>query len=147
MSAALLDVNVLVALFDPGHIHHEAAHRWLAAHSRQRWATCPITINGCIRVLSHPSYPTVRATPADVISHLRILCGKPAHEFWTDDVSLLDEARCRPSKIVSSNQLTDIYLLTLAVSRKGKLVTFDRSISIDAVPGSMNANLELLATS
>ena len=144
MNTALLDVNVLVALFDPGHVHHEAAHRWLASHSRQRWATCPVTVNGCIRVLSHPSYPTVRATPDDVISHLRTLCAKPAHEFWPDDISLLDEARCRPSKIRHANQLTDVYLLALTVSRKGKLVTFDRSISLEAVPGAGNANLELL---
>ena len=104
-----------------------------------------MTINGCIRVLSHPSYPTVRATFADVIAHLRIFCARPNHEFWSDDISLLDEARCRPSKIASSSQLTDIYLLALAVSRKGKLVTFDRGISIDVVPGSGAFNLELLA--
>lgn len=144
MSAALLDVNVLVALFDPGHVHHEAAHRWFAAHSRQRWATCPVTINGCIRVLSHASYPTVRATPAEVISRLRVLCGKPSHKFWPDDISLLDEARCRPSKIKSAAHLTDIYLLSLAVSRQGRLITFDRSISLEPVPGSSEANLERL---
>ena len=141
MSTVLLDVNVLVALFDPGHIHHEPAHRWFAAHSRQRWATCPITINGCIRVLSHPSYPTVHATPADVLVHLRTLCAKPAHEFWPDDISLLDEARCRPSKIRSSNHVTDTYLVALAVAHGGKLVTFDRSISVEAVPGARESSL------
>ncbi len=111
----------------------------------QRWATCPITINGCIRVLSHASYPTVRATPAEVMSHLRILCAKANHEFWPDDISLLDEARCRPSKVTNSSRLTDVYLLALAVSRKGNLVTFDRSISLDTVPGSAESSLELLA--
>jgi toxin-antitoxin system PIN domain toxin len=145
MSAALLDVNVLVALFDPSHIHHERAHRWLAAHSRQRWATCPITLNGCIRILSHPSYPTVRATPAEVIARLRVFCGKANHEFWPDDISLLDEARCRASKIANANQLTDVYLLALAVSKEGKLVTFDHGVSLEMVPGSATSHLEVLA--
>src|SRR5438874_7435904 len=92
------------------HVHHEGAHHWLAAHGRQRWATCPITINGCIRVLSHANYPTVRATAAEMISRLQTLCAKPNHEFWPDDISLLDEMRCRPLKITSSGQLTDVYL-------------------------------------
>ena len=146
MSSALLDVNVLVALFDPGHVHHERAHRWLAAHGRQPWATCPITVNGCIRVLSHPGYPMVRATPADVISHLRTFCEKSSHEFWSDDISLLDETRGRSRKITSAAQITDVYLLALAVARKGRLVTFDRAISLETVPGSTESNLEILGT-
>ena len=53
--ASLLDVNVLVALFDPDHVHHEAAHVWFAATRGAGWATCPLTENGVVRVLSNPS--------------------------------------------------------------------------------------------
>ena len=82
MSVALLDVNVLVALFDPKHDHHEDAHRWFGRNRRYGWATCPITINGCVRVLSHAAYPTVKATPAEVTAHLRRICLEPDHHFW-----------------------------------------------------------------
>jgi len=145
MSAALLDVNVLVALFDSAHLHHEAAHRWLASHGRRPWATCPLTINGCIRALSHPSYPTVRATAADVVARLRILCTRPLHEFWPDDVSLLDETKCRASRLAGATQVADVYLLSLAVSRHGRLVTFDRTIPLEAVPGAAASHIEVLA--
>ena len=77
MSIALLDVNVLVALFDPAHNNHEDAHRWFGRNRKHGWATCPITINGCIRVLSNPAYPTVEATPAGVAVRLRGLCSTP----------------------------------------------------------------------
>lgn len=141
---ALLDVNVLVSLFDPAHPNHEAAHRWLASHGKRPWATCPITINGCIRVLSHPGYPTVTATAAEVVSRLRILCARPNHEFWPDDVSFLEEARFRATKIAGPQQVTDIYLLGLAVAHGGQLVTFDRSIPIAPVVGAVASNLRLL---
>ena len=88
MSIALLDVNVLVALFDPAHVNHEDAHRWFGRNRRHGWATCPTTINGCIRVLSNPAYPTVEATPAEVAGRLRSLCSTTDHHFWEDSVSL-----------------------------------------------------------
>ena len=144
MSAALLDVNVLAALFDTEHLNHEAAHRWLGSHGRKPWATCPLTINGCIRVLSHPSYPTVRATAAEIVAHLRVLCARSSHEFWPDDVSMLDETRCRASRLTGAAQVTDVYLLSLAVSRKGRLVTFDRRIPLEAVPGAVASQMEVL---
>src|ERR1035437_4153513 len=99
MSIALLDVNVLVALFDPAHTNHEDAHQWFGRHRKYGWATCPIIINGCIRVLSNPAYPTVEATPAEVAGRLRSLCSTAAHHFWADSVSLMDEALFRPSMI------------------------------------------------
>lgn len=144
MSAALLDVNVLVALFDPAHPNHEAAHGWFGRHRKRGWATCPTTINGCVRVLSSPAYPSVEATPAEVISRLRTLCSSRDHVFWPDEVSLLDDALFRPPMIAGHRQTTDIYLLGLAVRRQGKLVTFDRSIPLRAVVGAESRHLELL---
>ena len=147
MSVALLDVNVLVALHDPSHPNYEDAHAWFKTHRKRGWATCPLTVNGCIRVLSNPSYPTVETTPGEVAVRLRVLCGAPDHHFWEDNISLLDESRFRPSLIPGHQMVTDIYLLALAVAHHGKLATFDRSIPIKPVVGAEPQHLELLGSS
>ena len=146
MSIALLDVNVLVALFDPAHPHHEDAHRWFGRNRRHGWATCPITINGCIRVLSSPAYPTVQATPEDVAGRLRQLCADTDYHFWPDSVSLLDESLFRTSAISGHSLITDAYLLGLAVRNHGRLATFDRSIPIKAVPTATPGNVVLIGS-
>ena len=143
MSVALLDVNVLVALFDPAHLHHEDAHRWFGPNRKHGWATCPITVNGCIRVLSNPAYPTVEATAGEVTDHLRSFCASPHHHFWTDSVSLLDDTLFRQSMISGHQKITDIYLLGLVVRNHGRLATFDRSIPLKAVHGAVPGNLVL----
>ncbi len=145
MSVALLDVNVLVALFDPAHRNHEEAHQWFSRNRRRGWATCPLTMNGCVRVLSNPAYPTVEATPAEVVARLRELCATPDHHFWSDSVCLKDEELFRPIAITGHHQVTDVYLLGLAVRLHGKLVTFDRSIPIRAVIGAGSHNLEVIS--
>ena len=146
MSVALLDVNVLVALHDPAHPNYEEAHAWFAAHRRRGWATCPLTIHGCVRVLSNPAYPTVDTTPWEVISRLRVLCAAPDHHFWEDSISLLDPARFRPAMIPGHGSITDLYLLALAVVHQGKLATFDRSIPLKAVVGAEPRHLERLGS-
>lgn len=146
MKAALLDVNVLVALFDPAHVDHEEAHRWFGAHRRRGWATCPITIAGCVRVLSNPAYPSVSATAAEVMSRLRSLCSASDHEFWAEGVCLLDGGLFRPEAIAGHRKITDAYLLGLAVRRKATLITFDRSIPLKAVIGAEEAHLRLLGS-
>jgi hypothetical protein len=146
MSIALLDVNVLVALHDPAHPNHEDAHRWFGRNRKRGWATCPVTVNGCVRVLSNPAYPTVAATPAEAASRLRILCAGPDHEFWSDSVSLLDESLFRPQAITGHQQIADIYLLGLAARHGGRLATFDRSIPLRAVVGAGPDRLELIGS-
>jgi uncharacterized protein len=144
MMPALLDVNVLVALFDPAHPNHDDAHRWFGQNRRRGWATCPLTVNGCIRVLSNPAYPSVEATAAEVVSRLRALCDSPWHQFWPDEVSLLDGTLFRQDKIAGHQKITDVYLLGLAFRRGGRLATFDRSIPLKAVIGATAGSLELL---
>ena len=146
MSIALLDVNVLVALFDPAHINHEGAHRWFGQNRKHGWATCPITINGCIRVLSSPAYPTEKATPAEMAGRLRSLCSTADHHFWADSVSLMEEALFRSSMIVGHQKITDAYLLGLTVRNHGRLATFDRSIPLKAVQGAGPGSLVLLGS-
>jgi len=144
MTPALLDVNVLVALFDPAHPNHEDAHRWFGRNRKHGWATCAVTINGCVRVLSSPSYPTVDATPAEAASRLRVLCGASDHLFWKESVSLLDETLFRLEAITGHRQVTDMYLLGMAIRNGGRFATFDRSIPLKAVRGAAPENLEVL---
>ncbi len=134
MKPALLDVNVLVALFDPDHVHHEAAHGWFGAEKPAGWATCPLTENGLIRVLSNPAYSTAPGRPADLADRLRAFRSSGHHAFWPDDASLCDSRVFTLS--VGHRQLTDVYLLGLARAHGGRLATFDRSIPLKAVRGA-----------
>lgn len=132
---SLLDVNVLVALFFPDHIHHDVAHDWFADHRHEGWATCPLTENGLIRVAcQQPSDdPVVR--PADVIVNLSRFCRDKLHRSWTDSVSLTDSSLFAPQFIGGHRQVTDVYLLGLAKKMGGRLATFDRTIPVKAVRG------------
>ncbi|HZU46244.1 MAG TPA: TA system VapC family ribonuclease toxin [Mycobacterium sp.] len=142
MTVALLDVNVLVALTWPNHVHHQAARRWFDAHSRAGWATTPITELGFVRVSSNKKVIPEAATPATALSVLRSLCALPGHEFWTDGARLVDPPFA-VDRIGAHQQLTDVHLAALAVSRKGKLVTFDRGIA-QALPPTSQAVVEVL---
>lgn len=144
MNVFLPDINVLIALFDPSHINHNEAHSWFGGNRKRGWATCPITVNGFVRVLSNPAYPSFAATLPEVVSHLRALCAAPEHVFWSDQVSLLDERLFRTGIIKGHRQITDVYLLGLAVAKGGILVTFDRSIPLKAVVNADAKNLHLL---
>ena len=137
---ALLDVNVLVALLDASHLHHRAARDWLGTHARQGWASCPLTQNGCLRILSLASYPNPQSTAA-VAQRLGQAAADASHTFWPDDCSLLEPGRMRWDRVLSSRQITDAYLLALATDHGGRLVTFDRGIAVDAVRGATAKNL------
>lgn len=141
MSIYLLDVNVLLALSDPMHIHHDAAHRWFSAKLRAGWATCPITENGFVRIASHPNYPNRPGDAAVVLSILRQFCAMEGHHFWAEDISLRDILH--PQALITHSQVTDIFLLAIAVHKAGKLATLDRRISPVAITGGAEA-LELI---
>jgi len=133
---ALLDVNFLVALFDPEHVHHESAHAWLAANRELPWASCPLTENGLVRILSNPDYPGRHTTLADAAHRLREFQASGEHVFWADTVSVCDEAVIDVRHLRGHRQVTDVYLLALAVANGGRLATFDRTIAIAAVPAA-----------
>jgi len=141
---ALLDVNVLVALFDPDHIHHEPAHHWFEDQRRFGWATCPLTENGLIRVLAHSAYSQSAVQPALILERLQAFCGSGGHSFWPDDVSLRDASLFRVGTPPSHRQVTDAYLLGLAVKHAGCLATFDRAISLAGVYGAAAQSLTLI---
>ena len=129
---SLLDANVLIALFDAAHHHHHAAHRWLSENRAAGWATCPLTQNACVRILSQPNYPG-RLTVSDISRRLRKAISAPDHQFWPDDLSLVDQTRFDHAQILTPKQLTDLYLLAIAVEKGGRLVTFDKGIPIGPV--------------
>jgi uncharacterized protein len=131
----LLDVNVLIALVDPTHVQHDAAHDWFAQHGRKAWATCPLTENGLVRVVGHARYPNSPGTPAAVLPLLATLRSLPGHAFWPDDISLLDTDRIDATRLLNSAQVTDSYLLALACAHGGQLASFDRRLVKDAVRG------------
>lgn len=129
---ALLDVNVLIALLDSAHTHHGVARAWLESNIGLGWASCPITQNGCVRIMSQQAYPGA-LPPAQVAERLGDAAATTHHAFWEDELSLLDRGALRWESILGSRQITDAYLLALAVRRGGRFVTFDRAVPLRAV--------------
>jgi hypothetical protein len=140
----LLDVNTLVALFDPEHVHHAGAHEWLAENRTLGWATCPLSENGLIRVISHPKYPGRRTSVEDAVERLARFRDSGTHTFWADSISFCDSGRLSLRHVRGHRQVTDVYLLALAVENGGRLVTFDRSILPETVAGASSRHLEIL---
>lgn len=137
---ALLDVNVLIALNDQAHVHHSIANQWMAQHMHLGWASCPLTQNGMLRIMSQSSY--LNAQPLkNLFGMLRRETQHAQHAFWPDDLSLLDATHIDADKLLSPNQLTDAYLLALAVKNKGRLITLDKRIPLNAVPGATPKHL------
>ena len=142
-AAALLDVNVLIALLDPMHVHHEPAHQWFAKRADLAWASCALTQNAVLRILGHPSYPNSPGAPAVVAIFLQRLIRHPRHQFWADSFSLLTAPEVQASALIDSAQIADTYLLALAVRQQGRLASFDRRLVTSAVAGGSDA-LELI---
>jgi uncharacterized protein len=140
---ALLDVNVLVALLDADHSLHPRATQWLENYARDGWASCPITENGCVRIMSHPGYPNALPVRA-VMERLAEAGASSFHEFWADDVSLLDAEVADSARIHGPRQITDVYLLALAVRHGGRFVTLDASVALDAVVGAEKSHVVVL---
>lgn len=140
---ALFDVNVLIALHDRDHVHHVRAAQWFEANIQQGWATCALTQNGCLRIMGQPGYSSPQPIVVLVVM-LQNSTQTAHHEFWSDEVSLLDSQQFQHGHIHSARQLTDLYLLALAVKNQGRLVTLDQRIPISAVRGATTAHLVVL---
>ena len=141
---ALLDVNVWVALFDDAHVFSPQANAFIDTPG-VKIATCPLVENGVIRVLNLPGYGRRGAVGlAAVRDRLRQACHALDHEFWPDDVSLRDTDRVDFSRVHGHQQITDVYLLAMAVKHKGCLATFDQAIALSAVTGAQPRHLKTL---
>src|SRR5947209_18580219 len=113
---ALLDVNALIALVDTDHLSHNEMTSWFLAHCAQGWATCPLTENGMVRVLSQPAYASGQRTPAEAVQILTALKAtfRSSYEFWPNEISLTDVEIFKPELVAGARQVTDVYLLGLA---------------------------------
>lgn len=144
MSRFLLDVNVLIALVDADHMHHDPAHDWFDTLADTEWLTCPITQNGAIRVVTGPRYVNGPVRFADAVDSLRTVIAKGSHVFVPDDFSLLDDSHVDVAKLASAAQITDTYLLALASSQNAAFVTFDKRMITTAVVSPAMSILTLL---
>lgn len=143
-AAALLDVNVWIALLDDAHQFSEQANAFIDTPGL-RIATCPLVENGVIRVMSLPAYGRRGGLPIRTVrERLKEACRVLDHEFWPDDVTLRDDASVDFTRVQGHNQITDLYLLALAVRHGGCLVTFDQAIALASVPGATARHLRVL---
>lgn len=136
----LLDVNVLVALAWPNHVHHEAAHRWFAQVRRSKagWATCPLTQSGFVRVSSNPGIVPEARSPVEAILLLERIVSLPGHRFWRDEVSIVASRHVARAKLVGHRQIADAHLLAVALAHRGSLATFDGGVA-ELVPDAVKA--------
>jgi len=124
----LLDINVIVALAWPNHVHHAGAHRWFARHARRGWATSSLVELGFVRVSSNARAIAAAVSPQEAAALLRRITALPHHHFWADDVRFAESRGIALSRVVGHQQVTDAQLVGLAVRHKGGLVTFDRGL-------------------
>ena len=141
---ALLDITILVALFDEDHVHHQLAHDWFEDNRKAGWATCPLTQNGLLRIFSNPAFIDPAVPLQDLAGLLKRWSDRSSHHFWADDVSLADPRVFNMSAVRGHRQLTDVYLLGLAVKHRGRFATFDRGVPLGAVIGARREHLEVI---
>ena len=137
MAAFLLDANVLIALAWPEHEFHERVGRWFARHSRSGWATCPITQAAFVRILSNPAFSPNALSPGNALRVLGTNLSLPNHEFWPDSISVPDAVEVMGTRLRGHQQITDAYLVGLALHHRGKLATMDEGIVAWAVEGAV----------
>lgn len=137
---SLLDVNVLIALSDGRHQHHDLAARWFVAHAAEGWASCPLTQNGALRIMGAPVYPGTRPM-VQVLAQVQALCASVHHHFWPDELSLLQPGTLNTTHLLGHRQLSDAYLLALAVHHQGRLVNLDGGLTVRAVQGAAAGHL------
>ena len=139
---SLLDVNALVSLLDANHSHHAAMTGWLGTN-KYPWASCPITQNGYLRIVTQESYPNT-ISMKEAIRTLSQAVFTPGHEFLPDDISLLNQQLVEHQHVQGPKQLTDIYLLALSVFHGARFVTLDKGVSRVAVPQATSTSLHVI---
>lgn len=133
----LLDANVLIALGDSNHEHHERVQKWFHTEPGRPWATCPLTENAFLRIVAGANYPGSIGDVEVVRTVLEQMCAFPGHQFWNDSLTMRDSKRFRT--LPSAKHLTGIYLLGLAISHRAKLATLDQRIDPKIIPGGTQA--------
>ncbi len=142
----LLDTNLLVALLWPAHEFHEAAQIWFAKNQRAGWATCPLTQSGFVRVISNPTFSRDAVSPAEASERLSVNLGSARHRFISASIPFAEAVAPFADRLRGHQQVTDVYLLGLAVHHGIRLATFDRALSALA-GGEHRAVLSILENS
>lgn len=148
MTVALLDVNLLVALAWPNHVHHRPAHAWFAESQSRGWATCPLTESGFVRVSSNPKLTPEARRPAEALELLRRIAALPHHVFWDDSTSFTSSPHVDAGRLTGYRQVTDAHLIAIALAHGGSVATFDRGLPA-VVPATADRErvVELVPTS
>jgi toxin-antitoxin system PIN domain toxin len=128
VSASLLDVNVLIASVDEGHVAYKTVHAWLRESAERHWATCPLTQAGFVRIISNRRFHEQAVTVAEAFELLAAITQRPGHRFWPIDITLAEAVQPLQERLFGHRQVTDAYLLGLAIRNKGRVVTLDRGI-------------------
>jgi len=127
----LLDVNVLIALTNPAHVHHQRAHQWFAVV--ERWATTAMTEAGFVRLMLNRAVTGTTWSGRSVLDALASLRAQSGHFFITDSSSL-SAPSINLAGLVAPAQVTDLHLANLAASAKVQLATFDKGIKEALLP-------------
>jgi uncharacterized protein len=140
----LLDVNFWIALLDESHVFNSNAIEFIERPGIEI-ATCPIIENGVLRILNLPHYSKFGPVGFHVVANkLSEIYAEKNVAFWQDDFSLVTSNQVKWSRVFSHSQITDLYLLGLAVRHNGILATFDQHISLDSVEGATEINLKVI---
>lgn len=129
----LLDSNLLIALCDADHEHHDRAREWFRRNAAEGWATCPLTESALLRIMGHPGYPGGPGSPAPLRALLQQLRSHRSHAFLPDSITIADETLLPDLNGVGPKELTDLYLLALAVANNSRFATFDNRVDPEKV--------------
>lgn len=141
-----MDVNLLIALAWPNHIHHEVAHRWLQSIRPEKWATCPLTQNGFVRISSNPSAIEDAVSPLDAVKVLRKFMAHADHVFVDEDLPLPSD-HFESMFVTGHRQVSDAYLLSLCIEKGIRLSTLDTGVkSLLPVNSALHRHLETVTT-
>ena len=130
MSVSLLDVNVLIASVYEWHVAHDIAYAWWLESGGRKWATCPLTQAGFVRIVSNASFHPQRADVAEALQLLSDITERSGHRFWPMDITFSEAVQPFQERLFGHRQVTDAYLLGLTIKNKGRLVTLDRGIEV-----------------
>jgi hypothetical protein len=129
MKGYLLDTNLLIALLWPSHEKHDLAVKWFTRHRTKGWATCPITQAGFVRIVSNPAFSRDAVQPREAIHVLAANTAAKDHTFWPDEIPVAEAVAFAGIRLMGHQQVTDAYLLGLAIRRGGVLATLDERIA------------------
>ena len=136
MNGYLLDTNLLIALFWPSHTRHSLALKWFGSHRSKGWVTCPFTEAGFVRIVSNPAFSRDAVTPREAVSVLTANSDASDHLFWPDQLPFVEASAFAGARLLGRQQVTDAYLLGLALHQGGTLATLDKGIEALTEPKS-----------